>query len=338
MTGQIALIGLGQIGASVGMALKQSNSSLRRVGFDKNIGVARGAEGLDAVDSIVTRLSDAVREADIVVLALPLGEMHEMLGHVAGHLKENSVIMDTAPVKSSIVKAMRELLPEGRYYIGLVPAVTTEALTAPETGLKAARPDLFKRTAMIVDAPNGTPEAVEQLAINFVKLLGAKPLLADLAESDGLMATSHILPQLAAASLLLSTVDQPGWADARKLAGRPFVGVTGGLAYYDDPASLKTAALANPQAVVHALDVLMASIRGLRDAIDSGDEAGVANRLQQAFQARERWLDQRGAAEWLTEGGETAEMPNVGEQVMQMFFGSRVADRMAKRPGKKEKK
>ena len=338
MPGQIAIIGLGQIGASVGMALKRANSSLRRIGFDKDMAVARAAHSLDAVDDIVTRLSDAVRDADIVLLALPLGQMDEMLGHIAGHLKENVVVMDTAPVKSSVVKSMRAQLRDGRYYVGLVPAITANSLSAPETGLKGAAPDLFRRTSMIIDSPSGTPEEVEQLAFNFARLLGAKPLLADLVESDGLMVTTHLLPQLTAAALLLATVDQPGWSDARKMAGRPFVSVTGGLAYYDDPDSLTAAALASPQAVVHSLDVLLAALNGLRDAIESGDEDGVGKRLQQAFGARERWLDQRSSAEWLTEGGEPTDMPNVGEQVMQMFFGNRLIDRVKKKEKEKEKK
>lgn len=334
MVPQIAIIGLGQIGASAGMALKQAKSPLRRVGFDKDIAVARAAQSLDAVDQIATRLPDAVRDADIVLLALPLSQIHEMLTYIMPYLKENSVVMDTAPVKTSVTNAMQDL-KEGRYYVGLVPAVTAEAIVGSETGLKGARPDLFKRTAMIIDAPSGTPEEVEQLAINFVRLLGAKPILADLGESDGLMAAAHILPQLAAAALLQATIDQPGWSDGRKLAGRPYAGVTGGLAFYDDPASLKAAVLANPQAATHALDRLMDALAELRDEIESGDGKAVSDRLQRAFDARERWLNERSAAEWLSEGGEAPDLPNVGEQVMQMFFGNRIIDRNKK---KKEKR
>ncbi len=337
MTGQIAIIGLGQIGASVGMALKQANSSLRRVGFDKDSAVSNAAPVAGAVDQTVRRLPDAIRDADIVLLALPLGAMPEMLKYIVPHLKENAVVLDTAPVKGSLTATMRQMLPEGCYYVGLVPTVTTDALTGSEAGLKAARPDLFKRTVMIIDAPSGTPAEVEQLALNFVKLLGAKPLLADLAESDGLMTATHVLPQLAAAALLAATVDQPGWSDGRKLAGRPFVGVTGGLAYYDDPDSLKAAVLGSPQAAIHALDVLIASLRGLRDDIEKQDEESVGERLQQAFEARERWLNERGAASWLAEGGESADLPNVGEQMMQMFFGESLINRAKAKKGKEEK-
>ena len=239
---QITIIGLGQIGASIGMALENKQTSLQRVGFDKNASVARAAESLGAVDEI-KGLTAAVREADIVLLCLPLGELRATLQNIGMHLKKNAIVIDTAPLKSPVVEWTKAYLPAGHFYIGLVPAVTMEALTGLETGLKAARANMFKNTVMIVDAPPGTPAEVEQLAINLVRMLGAKPMLADMTESDGLMTTAHILPQLTAAALLESTIDQPGWAETRKLAGRPFAGVTGGLAYYDDPSSLKVAAL-----------------------------------------------------------------------------------------------
>lgn len=333
MAAQITIIGLGQIGASIGMALKDKKTSLLRVGFDKDQGVARAAETLGVVDQI-KGLPEAVKEADIILLCLPLGEMRTMLQKIGLRLKENAILMDTAPVKNSMVEWVKAYLPAGRHYVGLVPAVTMNAVSALEMGFKAARPDLFRNTVMIVDAPPGTPFEVEQLAMNLVRLLEAKPMLADIAESDGLMATAHLLPQLTSAALLDATIDRPGWAEARKVAGRPFVGVTGGLAYYDDPASLKEAALANRPAVVHALDVMMASLKGLRDDIEKGDEAGLKGRLDEAFEARERWLDERGTAEWLKEGGDaSAELPELGEQILQTLFGHRVIDRV--KPKKK---
>ena len=245
--------------------------------------------------------------------------------------------METSPVKKGLVAALQRAIPEQRYFVGLVPAITVEALTDPETGLKAARPDLFKRTVMMVAMPPGAPEEVEQLAVNFVRLLGAKPLLADLAESDGLMATAHILPQLAAAALLQATIDRPGWADSRKMASRPFVGVTGGLAYYDDPVSLGAAVLSNPQAALHALDEFIAALEELRDEVERADAGAVEKRLKGAFDSRERWLNERSAAEWLSEGGEPAELPNVGEQVMQVLFGNRIIDRNKRKKEVKKK-
>jgi prephenate dehydrogenase len=274
-----------------------------------------------------TGLKGAVKDASIVLLCLPLREMRETLARIGPLLIEGAVVFDTSPVKSPVMQWVKDSIPAGRYYVGLVPSVGTSALATVEGGIKAAQADLFRRTIMVITAPPGTPAEVEQLAVNLARLLGAKAMLTDPTESDGIMTTAHTLPQLAATALVEACLAEPGWVEARKVAGRPFAGVTGGAAYYDDPNSLGIAALANRAVVVHALDALMASLRGLRDDIDRGDEDSVSERLAHGLAGREQWLDQRGAAAWLNEGGEPAELPGLGEQVMQMLFGSRIVDR-----------
>ncbi len=327
MTSQIAIIGLGQIGASIGLALKARERRLSIVGHDKSPAAARAAEDLGAVDKLASA-KEAARAAEVVILSLPLGEVRETLKNIGPALTEGAVLMDTAPVKGPISDWFRESVPEGRYRVGLVPAVAPEAIAETANGAGAARSDLFQRTVMAITLPAGTPPEVEQLAFNFAKLLGAKPMLTDPMESDGLMTTAHILPQLAAAALLQASVDRPGWLEARKLAGRPFASVTGGMAYYDDPVSLQLAAMANPSVAVHALDTLIAALSGMREEIQGGEPESLAHRLRDSYEARERWLDQRGSADWLNEGGDAAELPPMGEQLMQMLLGGRIIDRL----------
>lgn len=327
MAGTIAIIGLGQIGTSIGLVLRERSAGARLIGSDKNAAAARQAEILGVFDKIAGP-KDAARDADVVVLSLPLSELRKTLSDLGPVLQEGSVVLETTPVKRQIADWVQESIPAGRYYIGLVPSVNPESLGDTGSGPKAARADLFKRTVMIIDARPGTPPEVEQLAINFARLLGAKPLLTDPMESDGLMTTAHILPQLVSAALLDSSVDRPGWLEARKLAGRPFASVTGGLAYYDDPASLGLAALSNPAVTIHALDTMMAALKGIRDAVQAEDGEALTTRLKEAFAARERWLDERGSADWLKEGGGSVDLPQPGEQVLQMLFGGRIVDRM----------
>jgi prephenate dehydrogenase len=327
MGSNIAIIGLGQIGTSIGLALKETAGGANLVGSDRNPAAARAAEMLGAIDK-VTGMKEAVRDAELVILCVPLSAVREVIRTIGPALKDGAVLLETAPVKRQVPEWVRESLSPGRYYVGIVPAITPDAIGGTESGARAARADLFKRTVMVVDAPRGTPPEVEQLAINLARLLGAKPLLADPLESDGLMTTAHLLPQLAAAALLQASIDRPGWLEARKLAGRPFAAVTGGLAYYDDPASLQLAAMGNPEVVVHALDTMIAALKGMRDEIQGGDQESLGERLMDSYQARERWLDERGAADWLKEGGDAVDLPQLGEQVMQMLFGGRIVDRM----------
>lgn len=327
MSGKIAIIGLGQIGSSIGLALKARPGGPMVLGSDRSAAAAHASEALGAVDR-ATSPHGAVRDADLVILCLPMSEVRGALKDIAPTLREGSVVMDTSPLKAQIADWAREFLPEGTYYVGLVPAVTPEAIADTGGGPKAARADLFKRTVMVIDGVPGTPPEVEQLAINLARLLGAKPMLADLVESDGIMLTAHVLPQLAAAALLEASIGRPGWLEARKMAGRPFAAVTGGMAYFDDPASVRLAAMVNPTVTVHGLDTIIEALRGIRDAVEEGDADDLEARLKDSYGARERWLDERGEATWLSEGGDAAELPQFGEQVIQMLFGSRIVDRM----------
>ncbi|MFZ1040983.1 MAG: prephenate dehydrogenase/arogenate dehydrogenase family protein [Anaerolineales bacterium] len=333
MSTQITIIGLGQIGASIGMALK-GNKNIRRVGCDKAAAVAKAAQSLEVVDEI-KNLPAAVKDAAIVVLCLPLSEIRETFKQIGPWLADNAVVMDTAPIKSGVTQWAKQFIPTGRFYIGLVPGIHSDYIASLEFGLNAAMPDLFRKGIFAVDVPPATPENIVNLALDFCHLLGAKPMLTDMLESDGLMTSVHVLPQLTAAVLLNATIGQPGWQEARKLAGRPYAGVTSGMAYHDDPISLREAVLANRTSAVHALDTLMAALQGLRDDIEQGNEEGVSTRLNEADKDREAWLDERGEATWLKEGGDQEERPGFGRLMGQTIFGSTVFQRNA---GAKKKK
>jgi prephenate dehydrogenase len=296
---QITIVGLGQIGASMGLALAAHKEAILRVGHDKSSDVEREASQKGVADKMEHNLPSAVRDAKLVVLCIPVSQVRETLEFIAPDLKSGAVVLDTTPIKADVQKWAKEILPEGCHYVGLVPVINPDALHDFHFGLAAAQPDLFTRGIFLVDAPYGTPEAAVVTAIDFVRLLGAEALLADPIESDGLMATTHLLPQLVAASLLNATIDQPGWLDARKVAGRAFATVTAGLAYQDEIDSLRLSALHNRASVVRALDITMAALRGLRDDIDNGNDDGIAVRLESALQGRQRWLSERMSAEWV---------------------------------------
>jgi prephenate dehydrogenase len=318
---QITIIGLGQIGASMGMALATHKDSILRVGHDKSLEVEREALKKGAADKMEHNLPKAVRDAKLVVLCIPVSQMRETLEFIAPDLKEGTIVLDTTPIKADVQKWAKEILPEGCYFVGLVPAINPEFLHDFQFGLSAAQPDLFTNGLFLIDAPYGSPEAAVVTAIDFVRLLGAEVVLADLIESDGLMSTTHLLPQLVAASLLNATIDQPGWPDARKVAGRAYATVTAGLAYQDEIDSLRLSVLQSRAGVVHALDVTIAALRGLRDDIENGDDDGIAMRLESALEGRKRWLEERKSADWAKSAqAEAHDYPSLSERLLGGMF------------------
>ena len=331
MSAQITIVGLGQIGSSIGLALKAHDVNLRRVGHDKDPQAAKESQRMVAVDDVKYNLPASVREAKIVVLALPLAEIRETLRIIAPDLQEGTLVLDTAPAKAHVTAWAKEILPPGRHYVGLTPAINPAYLHGTEFGGKAARADLFEKGVMAVNTPSGTPGNVFNLAMELVNLVGAMPLLMDTSEADGIFSAMHILPQLAASALLDTTVDQPGWLEARKLAGRPYAAVTAGAAYHDDVLSLGESALDNRENVVRLLNAYITSLLNLRDEIEEQNREAVLERLNEAWKGRVRWLEERNAAEWLKGEAQEVDAPSFGDRVGQMLLGGMVTDRTKQR-------
>jgi hypothetical protein len=127
--------------------------------------------------------------------------------------------------------------------------------------------------------------------------------------------------------LLNTTVDKPGWQEARKLAGRPYASVTSGSAFHDDAASLRDSALENRENVVRLLNSYITSLLQLREAIIDNDRDALTEQLESAVVGRIRWFQERLAAEWLQREGQQFDIPSFAERVNQTLFGSMLTDR-----------
>lgn len=313
MTVQVTIIGLGQIGTSIGLALTEHKQILHRVGHDRDLGIARQAEKMGAVDKVMINLPSAVREADLVILSLPIDQIRETMSLIREDLKESAVVMDTGPVKEVVSSWAIELLPEGRYYVGLTPVLNPVYLHDLDSGLSAARPDLFRGGLVaIVTPPRVASEAIK-LAADLTRLLGAQPMFVDPLEIDGLMAATHILPQLIAAALLNTTVDQPGWREGRKVAGRAYAEVTSPITQLTDHRSLSSAAMLNRENVLRVMDSLIASLQMIRSDIQEEAEEALDERLGRARRGREDWWNQRLTSEWVGEEPAATETPSASE-------------------------
>jgi prephenate dehydrogenase len=301
MTVQITIIGLGQIGASIGLALKDKKDQIVRVGHDKEIEISRQAEKLGAIDRVDINLPHSVQGADLVVLALPLDQLRPTLQFIAPDLRENCVVIDTGPAKETMAAWAAELLPESCHYVGLTPIINPAYLYDHDLGIRAARPDLFKGGLMAIVASTRADSAALKLGADLTRLLGAMPLFADPLEVDGVMAATHLLPQLMAAALLNATIDQPGWREGRKFAGRAYAEATASVISPGDAHSLAATALLNRDNTLRVLDTAIATLSAIRNDIDVQDEAALDERLKRARSGREAWWKGRQSGEWISE-------------------------------------
>jgi prephenate dehydrogenase len=295
MTVKITIIGMGQVGTSIGLALAAHTDKVERTGHDKFIEQANKARSLGALDRVEFNLPRSVEKADLVILALPMDAIEETLRIIGPDLREDCVVVDTAPFKAPVADWARAHLPPGRHYVGLVPALSPHQITGLE---RLPHEDLFRDGVVGLVHPYGTPGEAVKLASDLASLLGAQPFFMDISESDNLMASAHLLPQLLGAALLDMTVDFSGWREMRRLAGRPYATATLLAASQDDPAGLAQALLSNPQASLGAIDAYIQTLTALRTAIATGEGAELTRRFEKAQTGRGKWWADRASGDW----------------------------------------
>lgn len=333
MAVQITIIGMGQIGTSIGMALAEHKDKVIRVGHDKEIRTANQAKKMDALDRVDINIPHSVEDAGVVVLAVPLDQVRQTIEVVGPCMKQDAVLIDTSPIKQTVLEWAKDLLPPGRHYIGLVPVINPVYLDERSEGLEAAHADLFKHGLAAIVSPPGVPSEAIKLATDFCHLLGAEHLFIDPLELDSLMGAVHTLPQLLGAALLDITIDQPGWLEARKLTGAHFARVTGLSGQAEISKSLASEVLENREQVIRLIDKVLGNLTALRQEIYDQDAELLVKRFTSAYDGRERWLQQRMRADWAIEDtAPSVEIPTAKEVFSRMIgFGRKPKTKTDKR-------
>jgi prephenate dehydrogenase len=326
---QITIVGLGMIGASMGLALRQAGVASAVTGHDKDAGIANQARKLEAVDRVEWNLISACEKADLIILATPLGAIEPTLKAIAPYVHPGCVVIDTATLKAPVLAWAEAILPKGVHFVGADPIIVSPpplakppgqaaGIEALVTGLKAARADLFKDALFcLVPTPQADPSAVK-LAADLTTILGAKPFFLDATEHDSLLAAVDHLPAITALALLEMAIGQPSWNEVRKMAGQSFELATH-LAS-TDPSSYSDLAVANRDNLVRWIDALSASLASLRRALAEGSQEALAERLTKAVAERDRWLNDRATGQ-LLETAQGSQMPGKAE-MFDAFLGS----------------
>lgn len=295
---QITVIGLGRIGTSIGLALASELKHFHRLGHDREPKINRKAKKLGAFDQTHLNLQSSVKNADIVILAIPVDEIQETLRLIAPDLKAGTLVLDTSSIIMAVASWANELLPTEQHFVSFTPSENPKYLYETTTGIDSAHADLFENSLILISPPASSDPEILQLISDLAIRLRAKPLFADPMEADGLIASCHLLPKLIAAALLNATIEQPGWHEARKLAGRAYSMITEPILHLGETNSLGQSALLNQNNALRVLDDLMTALQDLRDSIAKEDSQTLHNLLDHARQGRISWLKQRQASNW----------------------------------------
>jgi len=262
---RLAIIGLGLIGGSIGLALKQSGlRDLEVAGYDREPDVTRRAKRLGAIDRDAHDLEDAVDGAAIVVIATPILHIRKVLEEIAPLLGEGAVVTDTASTKREVLAWADELLPQTVSFVGGHPIAGKET-----PGLDAAEASLFKGRQWAITPTLGAAERAIQTVENLVRLCGAEPVTIDAAEHDSYLAAVSHLPLIAATALFSLSSSSRAWPELAALAGPGFRDTT--RLASSSPDLSHDICLTNRENLVHWIDRYMEELQRLRRLIE--DEA-----------------------------------------------------------------
>ena len=261
----VAIIGLGLLGGSVGLALKEHLPQVATTGFDANPATRARAAERGLVGSVCESAAQAVADADLVILCVPVGAMAAAARDIAGSLKAGAVVSDVGSSKQFVAEALAAALP-GVAIIPAHPVAGTER-SGPDAGFAS----LFHNRWCIITPPEGADEAQVEALSALWQALGAKVEIMDARHHDMVLAVTSHLPHLIAYTIVGTASDLEGVTESEVIkysAGgfRDFTRIAA-----SDPTMWRDVFLSNKDAVLDMLQRFTEDLTALQRAIRVGD-------------------------------------------------------------------
>ena len=311
----IAIVGTGLMGTSLALAIKSSNLKVDIVGTDYDSVARSGAQKSGAFKKVESRLSNAIRGADVVVFATPIQAMREMMESAANDFEEGCVVTDVGSSKKVVLQWAEEVLPKHVSFVGGHPMAGKEL-----SGPKNADGTMFKGKAYcIVPSVNAERAAVSSVT-TIAEAIGAKPFFIGVDEHDSFVAAVSHLPFMMSVALMGTASKSANWDDIAQLASSGFSDLSRLAA--GDPVMHRDICVTNPEPIVAWMDSYIRELYELRNMLakEGGpDPDAVHEVFEEAMNARARWK-----AGILTKIDRvTSDIPSFAESMGEVFVGRR---------------
>lgn len=283
MIRRLALIGVGLIGGSLALALRHSGSCSEVVGVDRDRSRLQRAVELGVIDRFEMDACAAVRGADVVVLAVPVGAIETVCRSLRGCFREQTILTDVGSVKGEVLQAVQAGL--GQLPPNFVPG---HPIAGKErSGVEAASAELFLGRRVILTPTEGTAPAARASIRQMWERVGGVVEEMDATHHDEVLAATSHLPHLLAYSLVAS-LSRLGERDEifRYAAGgfRDFTRIAS-----SDPVMWRDICLSNRDAIMGVLKHFEHDLHSISEAIAAGDGNRLLDLFQRAKQSRDRF-------------------------------------------------
>jgi prephenate dehydrogenase len=283
----LAIIGVGLIGGSLGLALKDKlKDDIYITGLSRTENSMKKALARGAVDMVSSDVEAVVKDADVVFLSTPVLQIPVMVKTVLPYLKKGTIITDAGSTKQYIWQHLKNILPENIYYIAGHPMTGKE-----RSGVMAADKDLFLNKCYVIVEDTGAPKEVLDKITSLIKLTGANLTTLDIAKHDRCASVISHVPHVAAAALVTLLNRSGGDMEScLKLAGGGFKDTTRIASSNSD--MWADICMTNSKAIIHNLHELQQIMNEVIIAIEQEDRQAVYDYFANAKGRRDQIIDQ----------------------------------------------
>ncbi|WP_454064380.1 prephenate dehydrogenase [Candidatus Nitrospira salsa] len=282
---KVVIVGVGLIGGSLGLILKQQGLAETVIGVGRRIENLQLAVKLGAIDRYESHAQDAVNDADLVVLATPVDTYATHLREWGESLPAKAIVSDVGSVKGQLIVEAEQLLPKPVRFVGAHPIAGRE-----KSGVAYATADLFKGARCLVTPTTQTDPAALEAICELWKSAGSVVCSLDPFDHDFVLGAVSHLPHVAAFALMQALTQlqsQLGQsATLLEYSGGGLRDTTRIAA--SSPEMWRDICLANRGNLLKMIDVYMEHLKQFKDCVEQSDGTGLEKIMEQAKEARER--------------------------------------------------
>ena len=299
MIKRLAIIGVGLIGGSLARAVRRAGLCEEIIGSGRDIAQLRKAVELGVIDRYDGDIASAARDADMVVIAVPLGAMEQVFRALVGHIRPDTIITDVGSAKASVVTAARNVFGEvPANFVPGHPIAGTE-----KNGVEASFAELFQgRRVLLTPLPHTDAHALAQVHLLW-RAAGTEVIEMGVEHHDEVLAATSHLPHILAYALVDTLVRMDTGMGANPDTGidasidkteEIFRFAAGGFRDFtriasSDPTMWRDICLANRPAIIALLERFRGDLDALTDFIRAGDSKHILAVFSRAKVARDRW-------------------------------------------------
>lgn len=262
---RIAIAGVGLIGGSLAQAVKQKKVAGEVLGIGRNAQRLEQAKAQGIIDAYTARIDERLAEADLIVVATPVGTIVDLIKEMIPFLTQGTIITDAGSVKTAIVRQSETCVPGRLFFVGSHPIAGTE-----NSGFESSFPTLFNNRTCIITPVAGTDQVALEKVRQLWSLVGANVVCMDCEEHDRIFAAVSHLPHMIAYSMVNCLLTIEGFEE------NIFSFSAGGFKDFSriaasHPEMWKDIALMNKDKLLPAITIFQNYLSGLKDAVERGD-------------------------------------------------------------------